>query len=280
MLKLHPLDRSWLPATLPLLSASYGAPVDLGDELDYFDPERALGWFVAVSDQTPRGFVRQFSSGSGHCQLELYVDDGDDRCEVALQLLAAFDASLAQEQVLATWRLPSSSDLLDLARQALPGDERVFRTYEADLQPPLPFDAAVRALEVREAARAQAVLSSLVVRDLQRLERSLEAGLVWGLEVDQELIACAEVNRHPLHLELATLVVSPERRRRGYGRRLLRGVRTGFSESDLPWRAQIKESNLASLRLFESLGFQELTELRQVWSLTRYPKASALETSG
>lgn len=106
-------------------------------------------------------------------------------------------------------------------------------------------------------------LSGYGARTLQTLTRMLDkiAGEIVTVVVrdGREVVACGRGAPAGTLFGLFDLVVAPEARRKGHGRRLIEGMyrlarRRGCAESYL----QVTESNMPALNLYWALGFEEL----------------------
>jgi len=109
---------------------------------------------------------------------------------------------------------------------------------------------------------------------LASLEREQVAGRLWVLRSRRGIVAWGSVRLVADELQIEDLAVAPERRRRGWGLRLLRallevGRRRGLATAHL----EVRRGNAAARALYRRGGFEEVGERREYY---REPREDAI----
>lgn len=86
------IDLPILQGMESILSSSIGYPTSMSDEIEYYNSEQPMGWFIAQSKNGENiGFIRRLKQGSEWSLAELFVDKAyENRKFVARELLSAF----------------------------------------------------------------------------------------------------------------------------------------------------------------------------------------------
>lgn len=92
--------------------------------------------------------------------------------------------------------------------------------------------------------------------------------LNWAIEVDQQLIAYAWVSCKSDEAELLNITVTPELQARGYGRQLLTAILSELDQKGMSMLfLEVRESNAKAIKLYESLGFNQVGERRNYYPI-------------
>ena len=70
-----PFNLDLLVKSEHLLRASFDGEFDVKDEIEFFNSANHSGWFIALSEGLPVGFIRQFAINEDECRGDFYVSD-------------------------------------------------------------------------------------------------------------------------------------------------------------------------------------------------------------
>ena len=131
---------------------------------------------------------------------------------------------------------------------------------------------AVRALDPSRDAAAAAILAGCTFEGTDEAGRALLAAAradadseVYGLSVDDELVAVIILKKIPLSMEVTALAVAPAHRRRGHGRACLSAALRRAGRRPL-----VVETDDAGLPFYKACGFKLVGRRKGPGGMPRY----------
>ena len=214
-----------LPKLELLLSASYGEPINIQDELDYF-PRQTVYWYAAFQGTTPVGFIRHFRIGaSTDHQLELYTTHHKIKHSLLLYFLAQIKNSAISSVRLYLNEQESSfaAFLTSLNFEQQATYLTLFSAYPSNLA--FFTEAYVRFAKsnTEEINAIQSILQEhFGSSSTDRIAQQIREGLVTVVECKKgKIIGVCHYSAHQKEKEIIQIAVNTDHQNQGYGKTLL-----------------------------------------------------------
>lgn len=265
----HITSSTDLQRLLPLFSESYGEPVALQDELDYFTTQQPRHWYYAAPiPEVPKAFLRYFPVGLTALQELDYWGPKD----MALPLLDHLLAQIESDAVFKTafrWKNQLHA-LLPPETLSTRGFEAVatYARFEYTTPVLLAPTPQVRWAKNSDLPTIQTILTQAfgpLALDTLR-QYALHQRLTVVLNETGTCVGACLTNLQTKARELVQIAVDPMHRGQGHGRLLLTQslVLHQQQQPSLHLWLRVRTDNRAALALYRGVGFRQ-TETETWW---------------
>lgn len=269
-MEIHPITRERLSQMSKILSASAGYCVSIEEEIEYFDPATATGWYL-MQDREGHvvAYIRHFKQNSEWSLGELYVNPSvQDRKSIASSLLSTFQES-ARFPDRHRLRFDIYSHDLELKEtlKSAGFSERIqtFRHFEWT---PNVFGRqrqfeSVSAVDARQVAEVLSNLHHVLETEAQQW---IEDQSIRVIREGAKIVAAAQIYESNGSLEVNRFATHASFLRRGFARRLIGEI---FSEAaDLGKTCvylKVEDVRSPAIAFYQSVGFIEDKRRCQTW---------------
>ncbi|MCP4440612.1 MAG: GNAT family N-acetyltransferase [Aureispira sp.] len=246
-----------------LLSASYGEPIEIQDELDYF-PKETIYWYVAFQEETPLGFIRHFKIGeSTKHQLELYALDLATKKrlllyflkQVRVSVLSSIRLYVKKEQYafvdfLETLDFEMQEEYLELAYKNL----IVLTRHKGKTR--LAENTAQEVLAIQTILYENFGLISI-----NRIKQQIKEQIISVIEnKDGNIVGVCLFGAQEKEKEIIQIAVQSKHRQQGYGTVLLSHTMGLLQEknSEMTFFLRVKTKNKVAIQMYKSIGFEKI----------------------
>ena len=269
-IEIVPIDLETLIKSKSLLESSYVGQLDMADEIEYFKSANHAGWFVALDEGKPAGFIRQFIIVDGESRGEIFVLE--NRLDVAELLAKAFINSFNPTQRTRVSFVFRSADAIAkvFKKCGLAQAVEEFLSYIYPVEnSPTELQEGVHLGRVEEAEEIKKALSGLVDRPIEQLKIAIAEQRVFVLKESGKVLAASECRFSESKAEIVTLAVKDAYRSKGLGTRLLKGIVALCEKRNVPMvHAVCRESNIAAQRMNVKAGFERDKGRDEEWLIS------------
>lgn len=255
---------SQLQALLPLLVASYGAPVDWEEERAYFEATHPRdGWWLDVADQ-PVGFIRHFPVTPQLSQIEVYVQPEHEALETLL--LAHFCNHLQFPGNVRVCLPTQAKARYERFRELGFKREQRFLHFMLTPQTSADKNSKVRWAQAQDLHGVTAALAHFGNLNETQLQQAIEEQRIAVIEPG-EIVGAAYLQENAQGHEILELAICAQQRGQGYGAHLLTGLfalwRQDFAHQ--PLSLGVEANNTAAVALYHKVGMELDPTLEMVW---------------
>ncbi|OFZ51495.1 MAG: hypothetical protein A2381_14645 [Bdellovibrionales bacterium RIFOXYB1_FULL_37_110] len=260
------IKRENLEKILNLLEQSYGEPVSLKDETDYFDKVQPTHWFYATNEVgRPFGFIRSFDKGdwiAGEVFFQLIEDYEKIADDLICQYIKSINGTKFKKS---SFEIKSSQKLLIsiFEKYGFRPAKWQYRFFKCN-----PIHATTschsRFAKEKDIEQIQKILAALIELETKYVSLAITQKRITVIEESNQIVAANYVFFKTLEKQTVIEVIATAREflGKGYATKLL--IDSLFLLGDLypdhSFCSKIKSDNHASVRTHQKAGFIEVSD--------------------
>jgi len=270
-MEIKQIDKNWLIKLEPLLSKSFGEPVLMKDEIEYFENKKPKNWFVALNKRNqPIGFIRDFPITTSFSYTELYGIGLDTE----KNLIDRLDSRLKNTSL--QFRIQKANSKL-IAH--IEGKEGIAKTEEfaeyifSDKLTAKKTDSVRFAQTTKEEIpQIIEILSELKHHSKSEILDLVQDERIAVIKKNGNIIGTSLVNLNDNSIDIVEIAIKNSYRNQGFGKELLEGVLHLYYDKHPStfFKLKVEKENIAAIELYRKVGFRENKQNDELWLTKKY----------
>lgn len=263
-MKIELINKNYLIKLESLFSESYGEKISIQDEIEYFEETNPSNWFVSInSENEPSGFIRSFPFlDNTNFRVELYARNN---INIEKDLIQKFDES-NKDKIVRFCLNMSKNNLINYLKEigyTYKIEEFKMFTYSKKLE--ISENKSIRFgnTSSKEIYEIIDILSEFEKFSESKVINLIKENKIVICEKNNIIVGVSLNNIYEDFVEIVEISVKNEFRRKGFGKELLEGII--FKYSDKKLKLKVNKENIAAIKLYEKVGFEEKIEDNQLW---------------
>jgi ribosomal protein S18 acetylase RimI-like enzyme len=270
------IDKVVLLEMHKILSSSSGYDISIQDELDYFDPDQAINWFLATNQSNDQlGFIRCFKISSDWSLGEFFINSlSKNRFEIGEMLLQHFsqNSSFPSGHKL-RFDISINDYVINnlLIERGFSHKKQIFKFFEMPTNDFNDKDFKRTLIDNINVNQVAEVLSNLVPVGSNEVTGWLNNDQVRCIAVDGEIIVAAQISNGEESVEIVRIATHLDFLRQGYAEKLIRDIcKESFQKGKSKIYLKVDSEKIPATHLYKKIGFKEIEEKTQYWPSSWY----------
>jgi ribosomal protein S18 acetylase RimI-like enzyme len=265
------IDQNILTEMSKILSSSAGYDISIQDELDYFNPDQSIGWFLATDeDGNQLGFIRFFEMNEEWSLGEYFIDQSlKNRREVGEQLLANFNknTSFPLGHRL-RFDISCNDQMMNsiLEERGFSQKKQTFKYFEMDISRYEEQEFKRVAVDDANSNQVAEVLSNLSPVESPEVLKWIKNDQVRIAIVDSNIVAAAQISYGEETIEIVRIATHPNFLRKGHAEKLIQEIcKESLQKNMKKIYLKVDSEKIPAIHLYQKIGFIEIVDKTQFW---------------
>lgn len=263
-MKIELIDQNWLTKLEPLLSESYGEKISIQDEIEYFEDINPQNWFLAInSENYPIGFIRCFPFlKDTNFQVELYAKNDYN---IEKYLINNFNENIKNKTMRFCLNSTQNSLINYLKEIGYTDKIEEFKIYIYSKKSDIKENKSIRFgdINTKEISEIIDILNEFKKFSELEIINLIKENKIVIYEKNNIIVGVSLNNIHEDFVEIVEISVKNEFRRKGFGKELIEGIILKYPNKKI--KLKVNKENIAAIKLYEKVGFEEKIENCQIW---------------